>query len=185
MSGMESARLALARAARADGLFVLGPGAQSLADELPPGAERRAAPPGTLVPLAEGAALAAPDRRVVAVGSTADVEGACLGDLLHAARRGAGFTCIVLGKEPEALHPSELVRRAGASFVAQAGTAEEAAALTEEALAQEGLAVLGVQADIDDDYFLGQAPLVTAIWTAEDEDWQRILYEDWANREET
>ena len=73
-------------------LLLIGPGAP---DPLPPSALRRHVPPGTLIPLAEGARLANPDRPVVVLGGDADIYGVQLGDLLHAVRRNATVVCIV------------------------------------------------------------------------------------------
>lgn len=134
-------------------LLLIGPGAP---DPLPPAAIRRHVPPGTLIPLAEGARLANPDRPVVIVGGDADLYGLQLGDLLHAVRRNATVVCIVAdnglaagtaataGAGQYPLMPLLLALAAGSTFVAQGLSNKRLLRLADLAFHHPGFALVNV-----------------------------------------
>lgn len=203
LEGSDPWRQALEAAAREGALLLVGPG---VADPLPPGVERRHVPPGTCIPLAEGARLANPARPVVVACGDGDVYGTGLGALLHAMRRNTGVTCLVadngmsaprsatVGPGEYPIRPADLARAAGGTYMAEVQSHEAAlVGVTQQALYHPGFALVhiydrGVEEapgilhrDPDRAAFeqvvVGQAPLVTAVWTPEPDDWERILYE--------
>jgi hypothetical protein len=201
------------------------------------------APPGTLLPLAEGMRLATPETAVVVIGTDDDLYGPCLGDLIHAAKRNTGLTCIVIddgmagpialvGEGEVASRPISLLLAAGSTFAAQVPAFAEAqlGRVIREALVHPGFALVniltGPQAaaelvDVNEDptydkhalhlamdrslhpehqpigmiyqqperaafeaLLIGQVPLVTAVWTPDADDWERILSDDEEDEDE-
>lgn len=156
----------------------------------------RQVPAGSLIPVAEGARLADPSRPVVAVGTCPDLYGEGLGSLLHAAARNVGVVCLVTehgGPEEPAMNHVGLALAAGATFVAEDACGEEATAMMDAALAHSGFALVevgcaghkgagmicrGPERSALEYLLLHQAPLVTALGTIAEEDWERLLYDD-------
>jgi hypothetical protein len=197
---------ALEAVIRADGLLLIGPGAP---DPLPPGVPRRHVPPDTLCSLAEGARLATgPGRPVVALGGESDLCGASLGALMHAARRNTGITCIALAEGPGKNPPPgvrcgpphtallDLVRAAGGTHLAECALDERLTGLVTGAMAHAGFSLLhvagapaGVRYQSQEqaafaDLLRNQAPLVTAVWSAEPDVWDWLLWVEAEDDEE-
>lgn len=142
-----------------DALVIFGPGAE---DPLVPGVERRHVPAHTCIPLAEGARLADPDRRVLVVTGDADVYTGGLGSLLHALRRNLPITCVVAdngvaagqvarnGPAAFPMQPLALALAAGASFVAQALAGDQTMLpyLVNESRQHQGFALINVRDDV-------------------------------------
>lgn len=181
---------ALESVVRQDGLLLFGPGAP---DPLPPGVHRRHVPAGALVGLAEGASLADPGRPVVAVGRERDFAGPELGPLLQAARRNSSITCMALGDRTPLL---EMARAAGAPLVAAVAPGAGLDAVLAQYLAQPGFALMCVGEGLTDACYIGeqraafeglarnQAPLLTAVWSASPDVWDRLLWNDLDDEEE-
>lgn len=199
----EPYRQALAAVASEGSLILVGPG---VADPLPPGIERRHVPPGTCIPLAEGARLANPHRPVAVVTGDGDIYGSQLGAMLHATRRNTGVACLVadnglaapltpnVGPGEFPIRPADLARAAGGTYVAEALSHQETLiGLAQQALHHPGFALVHIydrsvedgpgvlHRDPDRAAFeqvvLSQSPLITAVWTPEPEEWERILYD--------
>jgi hypothetical protein len=184
-------------AAEAGALILTGPGAEAALLGGPP---HRTIPAGALVPLAEGARLAGPGHPVFVVGTEEELYTQALGDLLHAAGRNTGISCLVMADELEpGIDALALVQTAGGTFVAR--TPAEAHNLTDiitEAQAAEGFALVQVgPADTEpllartpgarqsfESLVIGQSELFTTISTTEWDDWERIIYGDGGGEDE-
>lgn len=165
-----------ALAGAGEGALVLaGPGAPR---DLPDSLERRHLPAGVLVPLAEGARLADPGRPVIVIESAASLYGEGLGDLLHAAARNTGITCIALGQDG-GMDAASLVMTAGAAYVGpsvEGALAASGFSLVQPEVAEGG----GHPRESFESLVIGQSPLVTTVSTTEWDDWERMIYgEGW------
>lgn len=179
----QAAWKAVLEAAVEEGAVVLaGPGAP--VELFPPGSVQRQTPPGALIPMAEGVRFAQPDRPVLAIGGDADVYGAGLGALLHAARRNVGITCLVAdnglaaatagtaGVAQSPLRPLALAHAAGATFLAQAVGEGQWHHLTTRGLHHPGFGLINLW---DRNYDLDQVVNLDEVAEYDPEDRQQAL----------
>jgi hypothetical protein len=183
----------LQAAVEAGALILIAPGAEAALQGGTTSPPRRAVPAGAVVPLAEGARLADPGHPVLAVGSEDDIYTQALGDLLHAAGRNTGITCLVVADDLEpGIDGLALVQTAGGAFVARTPPGGDLTGIITDAAVHDGFALIQVgPADAEplltrrpgarqsfESLVIGQSELFTTISTTEWDDWERIIYGD-------
>lgn len=192
---MTDLNAALQVAVEAGTLILISPSAEAALLDASAGTgtvpPHRTAPAGALVPLAEGARLADPSHPVLTLGSEDDIYTQALGDLLHAAGRNTGITCVVIADDLEpGIDALTLVQTAGGAFVARTPPGGDLTAIIADAQLHQGFALIQVgPADTDpllarrpgarqafESVVIGQSELFTTISTTEWDDWERIIY---------
>jgi len=188
-------REALIQAERQEAMLLAAPGAGRLV-------AGRQVPAGSLIAVAEGARVAQPGRRVMAVGSPHDLYGEGLGSLLHAACRNTGITCLVTpgeGHEGPVMNHVGLALAAGATFVAEAVQEADAGAIVRDALTHRGFALVELAGAGDEragiicrsperpaleQLVIHTSQPVTTVSTIAWDEWEYLVYDEWQEEDD-